>query len=87
MITPGVVTGGKEISAINEDIAYKIMGVANSCYLVDSISTDYFSKVFDGKLYNYHKYESFTEAYNDVIKIKGKKVILIENDITDIYRR
>lgn len=87
VITPGVVTGGKEISAINEDIAYKIMGVANSCYLVDSISTDYFSKVFDGKLYNYHKYESFTEAYNDVIKIKGKKVILIENDITDIYRR
>ena len=87
VITPGVVTGGKEMSAINEDIAYKIMGIANSCYLVESISSDYFGKVFDSKLYNYHKYESFKDAYDNVMKIKGKKVILIENDITDIYRR
>lgn len=86
IITPGVVTGGVEMEAINEDIAYKIMNMDIDVYLVSSISTPFYEKVFKEKEYKYQIFKTFKDAYATFEK-ESYKSLLIENDITDIYER
>ena len=86
IITPGVVSGGKEMEAINEDIAQIIVSYNLKCYLVSSIATRYYENVFKKEGYSYEILSSFKEAYNLMLKTNAKS-LLIENDITDIYER
>lgn len=87
IITPGVVTGGKEMSKINEDIAYKIIEKKCECYLVSSIASSFIKNVFIKENYAYCEVKTFDEAFTSTINNKNIKSILIENDITDIYGR
>lgn len=84
LITPGVVSGGTETKSINEELALLIIESSDLCYIVESSVSSYLCDVFDRKLYDYHKCKSFEKAYEEAIK-ESPNVILIENDITDIY--
>lgn len=87
IITPGVVTGGSMLESINEELAMKIIECCDYCLLVESIATDYYKNIFNSLNYDYFICDSFDKAYSNTLKDKDVKSILIENDITDIYRR
>ena len=87
IITPGVVTGGSMMESINEELAMKIIECCDYCLLVESIATDYYKNIFNSLGYDYFICDSFDIAYSKALKDKDVKSILIENDITDIYRR
>ena len=86
IITPGIVSGGSLVNEFNKEVASSIVNNVDECYLVDSISSVYLKEVFDSKLYDYHSVRCFKEAYNLVLNDKSINVVLIENDITDIYK-
>lgn len=86
LITPGVVSGGKEMEAINEDIAQKIVSYGLKCYLVSSTASKYYENVFKKENYDYEIVASFKDAYS-LVRKENIKNLLIENDITDIYER
>lgn len=86
VITPGIVSGGEYISQYNSDIALKIINVASECYLIESMVNKDIKEVFDKSLYEYHNVKDFNEAYNKVLRDEEVKVVLIENDIPDIYK-
>lgn len=87
IITPGIVTGGKMMGITNESVALEIINKVDKCYLVKSNVTKYFTKVFDDNNYRFKIYESFEKAYKEALSDESINTILIENDITDIYRR
>lgn len=86
IITPGVVSGGKEMEAINEDIAQIIVSYNLKCYLVSSIASKHYENVFEKENFHYEILASFKDAYN-LVRTENVKSLLIENDITDIYER
>ena len=71
----------------NESVALEIINKVDKCYLVKSNVTKYFTKVFDDNNYRFKIYESFEKAYKEALSDESLNTILIENDITDIYRR
>lgn len=86
IITPGIVTGGNQIREINRCIASTIIKYKFDCILIDSIVSKYYEDVFKESGYKYLIMNSFIDAYEYVINNKYD-VLLIENDISDIYRR
>lgn len=86
IITPGIVSGGSEMESFNKEVALKIIKTFDMCFLVESISSCYFKELFDKQLYEYQNVLSFKEAYELANSDSSIKVILIENDITDIYK-
>lgn len=87
IITPGIVTGGEKLKVINEEVSLKIIETCDKCFLVESIATDYLRNVFDSNNYNYCVCDSFETAYNKAMNSESVKTILIENDITDVYKK
>ena len=86
LITPGVVTGGKEMGKNNIELAKILAKMDIKIILEQSIVSKLYENVFKSENKDYILVDSFKEAYKEATKNEGKKVILIENDITDIYK-
>lgn len=87
LITPGIVEGGKEETAINFKLAEKISAV---CDLVILIKTRASLSIKKGlEVYSYQNVkvvEDFQKAIKFVKENYPDAAVLIENDITDIYK-
>ena len=84
IITPGIVEGGKRRAELNGFIAKKIMETKTDVYLIESNVTKYYIDDFVKRGYDYTLFTSFVESFT-----KAKEnydVILVENDISDIYK-
>ena len=86
VITAGIISGGEFIEEYNQKIAKIILEKADECYLVNSVVSKYIKEVFDQNLYEYHYIESFKEGYLEILSRNDVAIVLIENDIPDIYK-
>ena len=86
VITPGIVSGGSYIKEYNQKIAMMIISKCDYCILVESIVSNIIKEVFDRYLFDYHYVSNFKDGYLKAINNQKIKTILIENDITDIYK-
>jgi len=90
IITPGMVEMGEEQEQLNEKFGMQMADVCDKVFLVGKKQT---APIYNGlikKKYpkeNIFIYNSFKEAYNEVVKTSGnqKMTILIENDLPDSY--
>lgn len=88
LITPGIVEGGESAEEINSKVAIYSMDVCDEVYLCDSVSTDYFVKIYKERGFEKYKImNNFKEAFDIVLNMNKERVVLIENDITDIYKK
>lgn len=83
IITPGLIELGKESYKLNTEIAKKCLEYCDKIVLVGK------NKAFENYLYSNNKFVSFSsfkEAYCYVTKLEeSNKIVLIENDLPDIY--
>ena len=86
LITPGVVTGGKEMRKNNIELAKIIAKMDIKVILEESIVSKIYEQEFKKANKKYLITKSFKKAYELALLNNNKKVILIENDITDIYK-
>lgn len=85
LITPGIVEAGSEEKKINYDLAKYIIKACDLVILVKNNASSAIKLGLDEVDFkNVIEVENFQEAYK--IAIKDGKSILIENDITDIYK-
>lgn len=85
VITPGFVENDVVLEEISGTYAERLAVVADTIMLVGGVQ----SKPIQMKLHelgcSYKVFESFQEAYQAFESIIGKKVLLIENDLPDLY--
>ena len=90
-ITPGMVELGIEEDKLNYELAKDVSECADYFILIGKNQTKSFYKGLIEKKFNKDNIfiaESFTEGYIYVGKIEGKdKVVLIENDLPDSYKK
>lgn len=91
IITPGMVEMGKEQEKLNYEFGKEIAKVCDEVYLIGKNQTKPIADGLKEMKYSPDKiniYNSFKQAYNDVMqKYQNKEVvILIENDLPDSYR-
>ena len=84
IITPGIVEGGKKEEELNGIITKEIVKCNINIYIVKSKVSKYIASELNKLDYNYLEFDSFLEAYN--LALKSNDVVLIENDISDIYK-
>ena len=90
IITPGMIEMGAEQERLNENFGTQIASAADRVYLIGKQQT---KPIYNGllkKKYDEKRifiYNSFKDAYNEVIRTSGRKkiTILIENDLPDSY--
>ncbi|MBQ6841217.1 MAG: UDP-N-acetylmuramoyl-tripeptide--D-alanyl-D-alanine ligase [Bacilli bacterium] len=90
IITPGMIEMGAEQETLNENFGKQMADVCDKVYLVGKKQT---APIYNGlisKKYDKKKifvYNSFKEAYNEVVRNSGNKkiTVLIENDLPDSY--
>jgi UDP-N-acetylmuramoyl-tripeptide--D-alanyl-D-alanine ligase len=87
LITPGIVEGGKEESKINLGLAEKISAVCDLVILIKTKASLSIKKGLDEHSYQDVKVvEDFRKAIKFVKENYPDAAVLIENDITDIYK-
>ena len=84
IITPGIVEGGKEEGRINKEIAEEIVKYNIEIFLIETSASAEIEKVLNENSKLYFRFKSFKEAYRRAID-DDYDVILIENDVSDIY--
>ena len=85
VITPGIIEQGDNNKNISERIAKKMIDMCDYVFLV-SDNVKYIQKYFDESGFsNYKCHNNFINAFNEAKKIASDKIILIENDLPDIY--
>jgi UDP-N-acetylmuramoyl-tripeptide--D-alanyl-D-alanine ligase len=85
IITPGIIEQGSNQTNISKELAIEMIDKANYVYLV-SDNSKLIGKYFDEHKYkNYCYKNSFFEAFNEAKKMDVEKIILIENDLPNIY--
>ena len=85
IITPGIIEQGDNSKNISIDIAKKMMDICDFVYLV-SDNVKYIKEYFDNhEFVKYKISRNFIEAFEDVKTIKKDKIVLIENDLPNIY--
>jgi UDP-N-acetylmuramoyl-tripeptide--D-alanyl-D-alanine ligase len=85
IITPGIIEQGNNQTNISKELAIEMIDKANYVYLV-SDNSKLIGKYFDEHKYkNYCYKNSFFEAFNEAKKMDVEKIILIENDLPNIY--
>lgn len=85
IITPGIIEQGDNNKDLSIELAKEIINKVDYVYLV-SENCKYIKEYFES--INYQRYSiknKFKEAFNDAKKIEKDKIILIENDLPDIY--
>lgn len=87
LITPGIVEAGSYEEEINYGLAIKIKDVADEVVLIQTKASDYIKKgLVDLEFKNIVVVDSFKEAKKYVFDKFQKASILIENDVSDIYK-
>ena len=87
LITPGIVEGGKLEEEINYSLAKYIKESCDMVILVKNKASSYIQKGLEELGYdNVAIVNSFNEGFDIYKGIKKEKILLIENDITDIYK-
>jgi UDP-N-acetylmuramoyl-tripeptide--D-alanyl-D-alanine ligase len=85
IITPGIIEQGDNNKEVSQFIAKRIIESVDYVFLVSNNSVymeDYFKK---HNFYSYSKKDSFIEAFMAAKEINKEKIILIENDLPNIY--
>jgi UDP-N-acetylmuramoyl-tripeptide--D-alanyl-D-alanine ligase len=90
VITPGMVELGDEQDRLNGEFGEQIAATADYTVIVDNANTQAIKKGLEKAGYQDEKLyvaPSFTDAMQHVISLPGEahKVVLIENDLTDVY--
>ncbi|MDD3999360.1 MAG: UDP-N-acetylmuramoyl-tripeptide--D-alanyl-D-alanine ligase [Bacilli bacterium] len=87
LITPGIVEGGKEEERINYSLAKKIAITCNQVLLIKTKATLAIKRGLDNLNYqNVEFVDNFKKALESVKEQEQEAVVLIENDISDIYK-
>jgi UDP-N-acetylmuramyl pentapeptide synthase len=87
LITPGIVEGGKKEEIINYELNNDIAKNCDFVILVKNKVSEYIKKGLDDIQYNsYIEVESYIEGFNKYQEINNEKIVLIENDISDLYK-
>jgi UDP-N-acetylmuramoyl-tripeptide--D-alanyl-D-alanine ligase len=84
VITPGIIEQGDENENTNRSIAKKLIECDFVCLVSDnaiSIKKEFIKNEY----YNFGVFEHFNEAFEFVKEIDKDKIVLIENDLPDIY--
>lgn len=85
VITPGIMECGKKSKDINYKVGDFLKKSNAYVYIIKNKESKYIEESFAVDKYtNYIVYDKFIDAYNDALK--KFDVILIENDISDIYK-
>lgn len=85
VITPGIMECGKKSKDINYKVGDFLKKSNAYVYIIKNKESKYIEESFAADEYtNYIVYDKFIDAYNDALK--KFDVILIENDISDIYK-
>ena len=85
VITPGIIEQGNNNKNVSYGIAKKMIEVCDYVYLV-SDNVKYIKEYFNKNNFrNYCMCSTFIEAFNEAKKSTKEKIILIENDLPDIY--
>lgn len=85
LITPGIIEQGSNNKNVSYEIAHDIINNVDYVYLVSDNSM-YIKEYFDlHEFSNYESKTSFKEAFDSAKKIDRQKIILIENDLPNIY--
>lgn len=85
IITPGIIEQGSNNKNVSYQIAKEMMKIADFVYLV-SDNSKYIQEYFDNHNFNKYKVKStFIESFNDLKNMEKEKIVLIENDLPDIY--
>ena len=84
IITPGIMECGKKSKEINYSIGLLLGDCDFDVFIIKSKELKYIKKGLEEKKKDYKIYENFIESYNDAVE--NYNVILIENDIPDIYK-
>jgi UDP-N-acetylmuramoyl-tripeptide--D-alanyl-D-alanine ligase len=87
LITPGIVEAGKNEEEINYSLARKISEICDLVILVETAASLAISRGLEElRFKNVKIVEDFREAMKYVRSKEKEAVVLIENDITDIYK-
>ncbi len=87
LLTPGIVEGGEEEKKLNEEIAMFIKATCDMVILVKNQASNYiYNKLIEESFDNVIMVNSFKEGFNLYKELKQEKILLIENDISDIYK-
>ncbi len=84
LITPGIIDGGLENEAINERLSENIFGIDN-LVIIGEYNKEALRR-FVGEEVEVNEFDNFLDGYNFSLNIKGKKTILIANDLPDKYK-
>lgn len=85
IITPGIIEQGSNNKEVSYAIAKHIIESVDFVYLVTD-NSKYIKEYFDSvDFVNYKTKESFIESFIDLKSIKEDKIVLIENDLPNIY--
>lgn len=87
LITPGIVEGGKKEEIINYELNNDIAKNCDFVILIRNKASEYIKKGLDDIQYNsYIEVDSFIDGFNKYQEINNDKIVLIENDISDLYK-
>lgn len=87
LITPGVVEGGTEEKNINYSLGEKIMKNCDMVILIRNKASSYIKASLDDLGYsNVIEVDDFFEGFKIYKEVENKKILLIENDISDVYK-
>lgn len=85
IITPGIIEQGDNNKNISEQIAKAMIEKVDYIYLI-SDNSKYIKEYFDNNGYeNYSLEINFNDAFKKVKEIEKEKIVLIENDLPNIY--
>ena len=87
LITPGIVEGGMMEEELNRNLAPSIKSVVDEVVLIKTKASMFIGKGLNDLDYdNIKVFDSFGDAKKYVLEKYQKATILIENDISDIYK-
>lgn len=84
IITPGIVEAGKEENRLNTEVAVEIVKYNVDIYLIETNASKIIESVLSKNNIKFINFRSFKDAYQKALD-EGFDVILIENDVGDIY--
>lgn len=84
IITPGIVECGKLEKVITEEVVENILKYNMDVFLIESTTSKKIAKMLSDNEKQFIKFKVFQDAYQKALSEKYD-VILIENDVSDIY--
>jgi UDP-N-acetylmuramoyl-tripeptide--D-alanyl-D-alanine ligase len=86
LITPGLIDLGDYMQEFHQKFGYDLTTKVDELFIVGNLNKDDILKgIKNTSFTNYHEHENFIDCYNQAINIKGKKVILIANDLPEKF--